>query len=176
MNDFFQAQPTLDTERLTLRVHRLEDFAESAAMWAHPEVTRYIGGRPFTEEECWGRLLRYAGLWTLLGFGFWVVREKASGRFVGEVGFLDGHRDIQPSFEGAPEMGWALMPWAHGKGYATEAVRAAQAWGDRHFGGKRTVCIIHPDNTASLGVARKCGYREFARTTYKGDPTVVLER
>jgi len=42
--------PTLETERLKLRAHRLEDFVHCAAMWADPEVTRYIGGKPYTEE------------------------------------------------------------------------------------------------------------------------------
>src|SRR5579864_5518349 len=88
--------PVLETERLRLRGHRLEDFVQSAAMWGDPKVTQYIGGKPLTEEECWTRLLRYAGHWSLLGFGYWVAEEKASGNFVGEVGFADYKRDLQP--------------------------------------------------------------------------------
>ena len=61
-------------------------------MWADPEVTRYIGGRPFGVEEVWTRLLRYAGHWALLGYGYWAVIEKSSGRFVGEAGLADFHR------------------------------------------------------------------------------------
>ena len=82
--------PAVDTARLTLRGHRIEDFDECAAMWGDPEVTRHIGGRPFTEEEVWTRLLRYVGHWSLLGFGYWVIREKATHRFVGEAGFAAG--------------------------------------------------------------------------------------
>lgn len=171
-----RAIPTLETERLTLRAHGLDDFAESAAMWADPVVTRYIGGRPFTREESWSRLLRYVGHWSLLGFGYWVIREKSSNRFVGEVGFANFKRDIEPSLEDTPEIGWALAPWAHGKGYATEAVRAAVAWGDMHFGPANTVCIIAPENGPSLRVAEKCGYKEIDRTTYKGEPTVLFQR
>src|SRR6266852_5354978 len=106
------AVPAVDTERLTLRGHRLEDFGECAAMWADPEVTRHIGGRPFSAEEVWTKLLRYVGHWSLMGFGYWVIREKASGRFVGEVGFADFKRDIEPSLVSAPEIGWALASWA----------------------------------------------------------------
>lgn len=168
--------PSLETDRLTLSAHALDDFADSAAMWADPEVTRHIGGRPSTEEEVWARLLRYAGHWRLLGFGYWVIREKASGRFVGEAGFADFRRDLSPSFEGAPEAGWALAPWAHGRGYATEALGAVLGWGDRNFEGGRTVCMISPDNAPSLRVAQKLGYREFARTAYKEQPTVLFER
>ncbi|WP_425148538.1 GNAT family N-acetyltransferase [Deinococcus sp.] len=41
----------LTTERLILRPHTLEDFADNAAMWGDEQVTRQIGGRPFTPEE-----------------------------------------------------------------------------------------------------------------------------
>ena len=145
-------------------------------MWADPEVTRYIGGRPFTEEEVWARLLRYAGLWSLLGYGYWVVRQRDTGRFVGEVGLADFHRDISPSFEGTPEVGWALATWAKGQGFATEAVLAALAWSDTQLRAPRTVCIISPSNTASMRVAEKCGFREAGRAMYKGGETVMLVR
>lgn len=171
--------PAIDTARLTLRSHTLVDFSECAAMWADPAVTRYIGGRPSSEEEVWARVLRYAGLWALLGFGYWVVRERASGRFVGEVGLADFRREFTPpladSLAGLPEVGWALAVWAHGRGFATEAVGAALAWSDAHDAG-RTVCLITPENVASVRVAEKCGYREAARTTYKGQHTRVFER
>src|ERR1700730_5578361 len=116
--------PVLETERLKLRGHRLEDFLRCAAMWADPEVTRYIGGKPHTEEESWGRLLRYTGHWSLLGFGYWVVEENSTGSFIGEVGFADYKRGL-PALSGIPEIGWAFVTKARGKGYATEAVRAA---------------------------------------------------
>jgi RimJ/RimL family protein N-acetyltransferase len=168
--------PAVDTERLTLRAPRLEDFEESFAMWSEPTVTRYVGGKPSTREEMWNRLLRYVGHWSVLGFGFWVVREKATGRFVGEVGVADFRRDIEPSLGGAKEAGWVLSPWAHGKGFATEAVRAALAWTEERFGPERVVCIIDPGNEASVRVAHRCGFREFALGTYKGEPTRMFER
>ena len=89
--------PILETERLRLRGHRRDDFAASAAMWADPIVTRYIGGKPLSPEEAWGKMLRYAGLWSLLGYGYWAVEERASGEFAGELGFADLKRDIEPS-------------------------------------------------------------------------------
>jgi RimJ/RimL family protein N-acetyltransferase len=145
-------------------------------MCADPEVTRYISGRPFTEEESWSRLLRYVGHWSLLGFGYWVVEEKAAGTFVGEVGFADYPRDLKPALAGAPEIGWVLASGSHGRGYATEAVRAVVEWGDSHFGSIRTACIIGPENTASIRVATKCGYREHGHATYKGEATLLFVR
>jgi len=168
--------PAIETDRLTLRGHRLDDFADYMALWTDPEVTRFIGGRPSTREEVWGRLLRNVGHWASLGFGYWVIVEKESERFIGEVGFADFRRVIEPSLDEMPEIGWALAPYSHGKGYATEAARAAIAWGEAHFGPIRTACIIAPENEPSIRVAEKCGYREFRRTTYKDQPTIMFIR
>ena len=142
-------------------------------MWADPIVTRHFG-KSYTEEEAWTRFLRYIGHWSLLGFGYWVVEEKATGNFAGEVGFADYKRNIEPPLN-APEIGWVLASQFHGKGYATEAVRAAVAWGDGYFK-STTTCIIHPANLASIRVAEKCGYGEFQRTLYHGHPTIMLAR
>ena len=166
--------PELETARLRLRGHRIGDHEACAAMWGDMEVARFIGGRPSTREEVWGRLLRYAGLWALLGFGYWAVEDRASGDFVGDVGFADFKRDIAPSMDGLPEIGWALAPRWHGRGYAIEAVSAALAWADQRFAA--TVCIIAPENLPSIGVARKCGFAEIARTTYRGEPTLMYRR
>ena len=168
--------PILETARAVLRPHRLDDFETYAAMWAEPAVTRFIGGKPRTREESWMRFLRHAGLWSLVGYGFWAIEEKATGRFIGEAGFHDLKRDIEPSIEGVPEAGWALAPEAHGKGLASEVVRRVVSWGDETFPGAKTVCIIDPVNTASLNVAAKCGYREILRTTYQDKATIMLER
>jgi RimJ/RimL family protein N-acetyltransferase len=168
--------PVLETERLVLRGHRLEDFADCSILWTDPAVTRFIGGKPSTREEVWARLLRYAGLWSLLGFGYWVVTEKDTGRFLGEVGFADFRREIEPSLEGVPEAGWVMAPHSHGKGYATEAVKAAIAWGEKHFGDRHMACIIAPENGPSLRVAEKCGFREWQHTTYKDNPTIMFVR
>jgi RimJ/RimL family protein N-acetyltransferase len=168
--------PVLETYRLILRGHRLDDFAQCAAMWADPQVTRYIGGQPLTEEEVWSRLLRYVGHWAWMGFGYWVAEQKETGNLVGEIGFADYKRDLEPSLKGVPEIGWVLASHAHGRGYATEAVRAVVAWGDTHFSSARTVCIIAPENAASIRVAVKCGYRELKATSYKGQPTLMFVR
>ncbi|RJT40344.1 N-acetyltransferase [Mesorhizobium waimense] len=168
--------PVIETARTILRAHRLDDFDAYVAMWADPGVTRFIGGKPRTREESWMRFLRHAGLWSLLGYGFWAIEDKATGRFIGEAGFHDLKRDIEPSIEGVPEAGWALAPQAHGQGLASEVVRQVLAWGDYTFQGARTVCIIDPENTASLNVAAKCGYKEVLRTTYHDGATILLER
>lgn len=168
--------PGIESARLTMRGHRLDDFSECCTMWADPVVTRFIGGKPFSEEETWARFLRHAGHWAVMGFGYWAIEEKETHNFVGELGFADYRREIEPSIKGMPELGWALASRVHGKGYATEAVRAALAWGDAHFSAARTVSIIHPENLASIRVAEKCGYKELQRSNYKGHATIIFAR
>jgi len=166
----------LTTERLTLTPPSMADFGDSAALWADPEVVRYISGKPSTRTEAWSRFQRQVGGWALLGFGAWTVRETASGRYVGEIGFGNFKREIDPPLGDAPEAGWVLAPWSHGKGFASEAVAAALAWGDTRFEGPRTVCIIDPENAASLRVAAKAGYRIYDRAPYMNSEVVLHER
>jgi RimJ/RimL family protein N-acetyltransferase len=168
--------PVIDTPRLRLRAHRPDDLDASFAMWSDPDVTRFIGGRPFTREEVWGRLLRYSGMWAFMGHGFWAVEEKETGQMIGDVGIMEARRDIVPSFEGEPEVGWSLSPRVHGRGYATEAVGAALAWADAQLAVSTLVCIVSPGNAPSLRIAQKFGFRERIRTAYHGEPTIQFER
>jgi len=175
--------PAVETPRLRLRPHRREDFPACMALWADPYVTRYIGGKPPSREEVWARFLRYAGSWHRLGFGYWAVEELSTGQFIGELGYAQNERTFDPPLtllddagRAMPELGWVLAPEFHGKGYATEAVRAAVAWGDAHVAASRSFCIIHPDHSASIRVAQKCGFLEFARPFYQTEPTILFTR
>ena len=75
-----------------------------------------------------------------------------------------------------PEMGWALAPAFHGKGYATEAIGAALAWGDAHFHRARIACLIDAGNAPSIRVATTAGFRPRSPAVYKGAPTLLFER
>lgn len=167
--------PTLTTDRLTLHPHRPDDLDEMIAMWEEPAVHALITGRPFTRQESWERLLRYIGHWEALGWGNWLIRETATGRLVGNAGFMDSRRDTDPNFEGTPEVGWALASWAHGQGFAREALAAVFAWGDA-YPFARTVCIINPANAASIKLAEHMGYRLMTRGKYGDRPTLFYER
>lgn len=168
--------PILTTERLLLRGHRLDDFDEFLAIWKQKDLVRFIGGELPTREQVWARLLRYAGMWHHLGFGFFAVEERGSGKLIGEVGFLDLHRDMCPTTEGTLEMGWSITPPKQGKGYATEAVNAAIAWADEQFAGRRMTCIVDLENKPSQRIAEKVGFRRIGEVNYKDRPNVMFER
>ncbi len=168
--------PVLTTARLTLAAHVTSDYQDLLDTWRDPVVVKYFGGVLSTSEEVWARLLRYGGLWPLMGYGYWAVRETATGRFVGEVGLAEFRREIEPSLIGTPEGGWVLASWAHGQGFAREATEAMLAWTDSVLGACRTVCMIDSHNAPSLALAGKLGFRSFAESPYKGKPVVLLER
>lgn len=167
--------PTIETERLILRPHRLTDLDDCVALSKDEAVVRYISGVPMSAEQTWVRVLRWVGMWHYLGYGFLAVEEKETGRFIGEAGFQEMHRDMQPSIVGTLEAGWILAADVHGRGYATEAMKALIAWAETHFPGKPMSCIIDPRNEPSLRVAAKLGFRELARTHYNGE-VIVLSR
>ncbi|GAA4478780.1 GNAT family N-acetyltransferase [Gluconacetobacter asukensis] len=166
----------IETDRLRLTLHESTDFGPLAEMWADPAVVRHISGRPATAQESWARLLRYRGLWPVLGFGYWCVRTRDGDRYVGDVGFADFKRDTDPLLGGVPEAGWVLAPWAHGRGYATEALRGALEWLDRSTPFRRAVCLVAPDNRPSLRVAEKTGFLPAGPIRVGTEQAVLLER
>lgn len=172
----FKFAPTVETERLRLRAHTAADLPACLPLWNDPIVTRFIGGRPYTEEETWQRVQRYAGSWVLLGHGFWVIEEKSTGKLIGEIGIMDARRDIDPPFGDNRELGWALLPEVHGHGYASEALAAVLDWEKQVFNAPRVLALIDPDNAPSIRLAEKYGFRERAHSVYKNVPTIQFER
>lgn len=168
--------PILQGERLTLRAHQLNDFEPLCAMWNSPNVVQYIGGKPRSRAEVWTTTQRSFGCWQLLGFGFWVISHSTSGEFIGEIGFLEGLREIDPAHAGTPEAGWCLCEAGWGKGYANEALALVVAWADTHLECPETCCIIDFDNGASANVATKNGYRFSGNATLGGDSIATYRR
>jgi RimJ/RimL family protein N-acetyltransferase len=171
-----EAPLELATDRLTLRIPQPDDMPDMCRMWADPEVVTFIGGRPFTTEEVWHRLLRYRGLWATLGYGYWVIEEKGTGDFVGEIGFADWKREGIGELDGLPECGWVLLPAKQGRGYATEALAAALRWFDTYLPGMVAACIISPPNTRSITLAKAHGFEPVRDLTYKGSETRLFFR
>ena len=167
--------PVLETDRLIMRGFEESNFLNFAALLSDPRVMKHLGGKPFTQEESWRKYMSLRGAWSLLGFGYWDVFEKSSNEYVGYVGFCDFYRKTEPSIEGRPEIGWALVHEQQRKGYATEAAKAAMNWGVSKFGSGKTVCIMDPNYPATKRVAEKCGFVEMAIIDYQGGSWLLME-
>ncbi len=171
-----QTAPVLETERLRLRPFRHEDLAVHAEILSDPIVMRYLGATPHSREESWRRMLCAPGLWALLGYGYWAVERRDDGRWVGQVGFADFKRDMTPSIEGLPEMGWIFAAHAHGQGLASEAVAAALAWADETLHAPAITAIISPENAPSIRVAEKAGFGERTEARYRDEAILLFRR
>ncbi len=144
--------PRLETERLVLREWRAGDFEPIAAMMADPEGAKYLpGGRPMTRGEAWQFVAASIGVWTLRGYGTWIVERKSDRAVMGRIGLI--HPDGWPGLE----VGWSLDRAFWGQGYATEAAEASLRYAFFTQPVNEVISTIHPENTASQAVARKIG-------------------
>jgi RimJ/RimL family protein N-acetyltransferase len=91
-----------------------------------------------------------------------VVLEKATDRFVARVGPM-----VTPE-TGRVEIAWSTTTEAHGKGYASEAAKAAIDFTFANSNLTGLDCYLRPDNTASRRVAEKVGFR-YRDTRYLYD-------
>ncbi len=171
----FTAPPVIETERLRLRAPRLSDKDVHIAMWADARVTRFIGGEPRPPDVSWSKFLAAAGLWPVMGFGYWVFADKADDRLVGMGGLSYFGRGIA-ELEGVPEAGWAFDADHWGSGLATEAMAAILGWADTNLKEREVRCIIDPGNAASERVAAKLGFERFGESDALGHVVALYRR
>ena len=147
--------PTIETDRLTLRAFRDDDVDDYFRVHDAPEVRASLHlPDSFDREEAWKHLAIWNGQWTLRHSGQWAVTLSATGEFIGRAGT---HRPLRAGWPGL-EVGWTLHPDHWGRGYATEAGRAAVDWAFANHEVEELVSVILPDNTASQSVARRLGF------------------
>ena len=146
--------PVIETPRLKLRQWRSADIKPYTAMLADPPTARFItvDGKPVEDGMTgWRHTVVMAGHWAIHGAGMFAVEEKHTGKFVGRVG--PWFPPAWPDFE----IGWGITKEAQGRGYATEAARAAIDWAFATFEIAQVIHCIDRENTASQGVARRLG-------------------
>jgi len=144
--------PAFTTARLTLTPPIASDFEDFAALQADARVMRMLGGAQ-PRAVAWRTFTQTAGSWAIHGFGFFMVREREGGRFVGRIGC---HR---PEGWPGPEVGWGLAYDAQGKGYATEAAAACMDFAVGQLGWTEVIHCIETANTPSAAVAQRLGSR-----------------
>ena len=173
--------PLLETERLRLRGFMRSDFEAVYQMGTDAEMTRHKGGPILSRALAWEKFLRGPAMWPMLGYGMWIAERREDGAVLGQIGYADFMREMEPPLADVPEMAWVLgrasqAPDGRGLGFGTEALRATLAWGDANLAAEKVQCIITPDNIPSLKLARKFDFTELRQAPYKGDDVIVLER
>lgn len=150
------SSPVIETERLLLRVPKIEDFERYAEVLGNEAAARHIGGH-LPRGGAWRRFLQMPGAWALQGFAMFSVVEKSSGRCLGQMG------PWKPDGWPGNEIGYVFHPDAWGKGYAVESAVAAIDWSFANLGWDDIIHCISPDNTASQKVAERLGSTRLRR-------------
>ncbi|MFK7877382.1 MAG: GNAT family N-acetyltransferase [Paracoccaceae bacterium] len=146
--------PTLHTDRLTLRALNASDFGPLCAFYASDRA-RFVGG-PATAEQTWRILAGEIGHWTLRGYGRFCVVDTETDQMVGLVG------PWNPYGWPEAEIGWDLMNGFEGRGYATEAAKAARDFAFNTLGWTTAISLVAIGNDASARVAQRLGCIEDA--------------
>lgn len=147
---------TLRTPCLLLRPWRDEDREPFAAMNADPEVMRYF--QSTLDRTASDRLVeRIRGLFERREFSPWAVEIPGTAPFIGFAGLFVP--DFNAPFMPCVEVGWRLAREHWGKGYATEAARAAMRHGFDQSGLEEIVAYTVERNAASRRVMEKLGMR-----------------
>lgn len=160
----------LSTPRLVLRRWRDADREPFAAMNADPEVMEHFPA-PLSRAESDELVDSIEAGFEHHGFGLWAVEVRESGEFVGFTGLA------VPSFEAhftpAVEVGWRLARPAWGRGYATEAARAAADYAFRTLRWSHLIHLILPGNDRSIRVAGRLGARPAGTDIVRGVTQLV---
>lgn len=144
----------LETERLILRRLLPEDLDDLFALYRDPEIRRYFPEGTLTYEETQEELE-----WFLNGhpehpeLGLWATIHKETHQFIGRCGLLpwtiDGQYDV--------EVAYLLSKAYWRQGLGTEVARAILNYGFEQLHLSRLICLIDPDNQASIKVAQNIG-------------------
>ena len=154
----------IETPRLTLRYITIRDSKALIPILGDREVMRYsiigVHNRPRIRQFIEQRLLSYLEC----GFGLYAVVNKENQELIGYCGFfvqsVDDRKEV--------EIGYRLAKKYWGQGYATEAAKAVLKYGREKYNFKRFVCLIDPENTRSINVAKKLGMELEKKIIYHG--------
>ncbi|HEY1960392.1 MAG TPA: GNAT family N-acetyltransferase [Polyangiaceae bacterium] len=154
--DALGGPPLLETERFRLRALVPEDADALLQVFGDEEAMRFYD-RGVILELGEARVL----IATLnkrredrLGIR-WAIAAKSDGAVVGTIGY----NAFVASADRAT-LGYDVARAHWGKGVATEAVRAAVAWGHATLGLHRIEAVVMIGNERSTNVLRKAGFRE----------------
>lgn len=144
------------TPRLLLCRPGMSDLSEIVSLWTDPQVTAFIGG-PREASPVLDFFREFAADFEAAqerwGDRWWTIVEWASDRFVGLVSLVA--KEIEGQDE--VELGYFLLPFAWGRGFALEAAREVCDYAFGSLGLKSLVALIDPENSRSQAVATRLG-------------------
>ncbi|HVE57557.1 MAG TPA: GNAT family N-acetyltransferase [Pyrinomonadaceae bacterium] len=162
--------PQIETERLLLRTYKPDEMEKVFELSSDKDVTKHFP--PYfriEKKEVLASLPARLERWRTQGFGQFGVFDKADGNLIGYCGFqyLDQTQAVEIYY------GFFKKHW--GKGFATEAARAALRFGFEQAKLPKITAVTHPENIESQKVLRKIGFNGGELTEFYKMPVVYFE-
>jgi RimJ/RimL family protein N-acetyltransferase len=142
------------TDRLYLRRWVPGDRAPFAAINADPRVMEHFPS-VLSRDDSDALAARIEAHFDRYGFGLWAVEIPGIAPFAGFVGL--SVPEFEAHFTPCVEIGWRLGAAHWRRGYATEAARAALAFGFDTLGLEEIVSFTVADNLRSRRVMERIG-------------------
>ncbi len=167
--------PTINTNRVTLRAMRPQDFEDFAALWREEAVYRTFRSEPLSRTESWRQFLLIAGHWQIAGFGLWGIEPHGTRRIMGQVGFWFAGRELGEDYDANPEASLVLHPEYQGTSLGKDAAQGAHDWFDRVVTGP-VVCEYASGNASAEHLAVQLGYTELREAKLDGSTRKLMLR
>lgn len=156
-----------ETERLRVRTLQADDYENFFRLQGDPEVMRFI--RPVkTREESDAVLEEMLRSPEPDTGGRWMVEEKEGNKFAGTFAVIPLPYDPEKM-----QLGYAFIPSAWGRGFATELTIAGLEYCQKHTSLKEIYAITEIPNIASQRVLQKAGFHLLLRREHEGKPLLV---
>lgn len=145
----------IQTERLSFRKYRDDDFEFLRSLLANPEVVRFIGNGNTRNRDGALEFLYwiYRSYRETPEIGLRIMIAADSGQRIGHAGLVN--QQVEGKEE--VEIGYWIAPEYWGQGYAKEAASAIRDHAIHELGKKRLISLIQPGNAASKKVAQYVG-------------------
>jgi ribosomal-protein-alanine N-acetyltransferase len=189
-----RGRTVLETDRLVLRDLTLADLDGLSRLYADPDVRRFFPEGTLTRDETLEELEWIIDVYyRRYGYGLWATVDRSSGEMVGRCGLLPWKivhpttsrleltgpdEDPRDDDRYEVEVAYLLAKERWGHGLATEAARAIVDLAFRTLDVPRLICLVDPENRASIEVADRAGFALDGDVAIDGDvfPLLTLPR
>lgn len=156
MNNHRLEFPTLQTERIQLRILAQEDAAEVFEHFSDEEVTRFMDIEPCKEIEEAKEIIQYH----IDDLGCrWGIFGRELNVLIGTCGYHYLRRDGN---EFTAEIGYDLSKAYWGKGYMYEVLREVIAFGFTKMGLTKIDATVEPENVRSITLMERLRFNRDA--------------
>ncbi|TAK37786.1 MAG: N-acetyltransferase [Saprospiraceae bacterium] len=153
----FSPFPNLTTKRLQLRKTELSDANTLFLLHSNEKVIKYLDRPKRTEQEVVALTKSIIEDTDNNESIMWVILLKGHSEFIGNIGFWRIKKEHHRA-----EVGYILSPEHWNAGIMSEAMHAVLNYG---FGVMKLHSVeanVNPDNTASIKVLKKQGFKQEA--------------